>query len=323
MEAEVNQYGGNHVVMTNVMKEVKTKYVNIDTRFCRDYNTSPVASFTIDFPERIQKVRSINVTNIEFPLSFNNISKTMDNTSFAILVTSSGTTTQYSVTIPNGMYTNITDLISAINSAMPIIPDVTVIIDQSSPPTISSAPNIFFTVTMSAPVTKVEILFAVNEGMDECSSLTNTVHFDKYNIKSKLGWLLGFRQPFYETNANTTISAEAMPDLNGPRYIYLAVDEFNNNAPQSTFVSMLPKSILNKNILARISVESSKLLMVPFIFGMIQIANTYNGNLISDTRQYSDDVDLQRLQVHLVDEYGRTLHLNGLDFAFSLCVKHT
>jgi hypothetical protein len=61
----------------------------------------------------------------------------------------------------------------------------------------------------------------------------------------------------------------------------------------------------------------------PSSFGKVELANTYNGNIISDTRQYSDDVDLQRLQVQLVDEYGRALHLNGLDFAFSLCVKHT
>ena len=323
MEAEVNQYGGNHVVMTNVMKEVKTKYVNIDTRFCRDYNTSPVASFTIDFPERIQKVRSINVTNVEFPLSFYNISKTLENTSFAILVTSGAITTQYSVTIPNGMYTNVTDLLTAITASLPIIPHVTIIFNKDIPPTTSTPPHIFFSVTMTAPVTKVEVLFAANEGMDECYSLTNSVSFDRYNIKSKLGWLLGFRQPFYGTNANATIYAEAMPDLNGPRYIYLAVDEFNNNAAQSTFVSMLPKSILNKNILARISIDSMNYASSPSSFGKVELANTYNGNIISDTRQYSDDVDLQRLQVQLVDEYGRALHLNGLDFAFSLCVKHT
>jgi hypothetical protein len=110
--------------------------------------------------------------------------------------------------------------------------------------------------------------------------------------------------------------------MNGPRYLYLAIDEFNNSAPQSTFLSMLPNSLINRNILARISVDSAKYISANG-FGTIQTATEHTGFLMSDTREYADDIDLQKLAVQLVDEYGRPISLNGLDFSFALEVVHT
>jgi hypothetical protein len=323
MEPEVNQYGGNHVVMTNVMKDVRTRYVNMDTRFSRDIN--PVGQYTVDFPERIQKVRSIAVTNVELPLSFYNVSKSQENTSFMILVQSStNVITPYTVNIAGGVYTSATDICNAINSAITslIISNVTVNFVTS---TIKKG-YINVTVTFTNPVKSVQLLFATSNthGFETLCPLTTAESgFDKYNFKSKLGWMMGFRNPVYTFTSNGTINAEAMVDLNGSRYVYLTVDEFNNHAPQSTFVSMLPKSLLNKNILARISVESSDYNKTPSSWGTIEIATRENGRLISDTREYSDDVDLQRLKVQIVDEYGRPLDLNGLDFSFNLVIKHT
>ena len=37
LEPNVTQYG-SHMVMTNVHKSSKTKYINIDTRFSDEYN---------------------------------------------------------------------------------------------------------------------------------------------------------------------------------------------------------------------------------------------------------------------------------------------
>jgi hypothetical protein len=89
---------------------------------------------------------------------------------------------------------------------------------------------------------------------------------------------------------------------------------------------MLPKSLLNKNILARISVNSNiynNNVEKQIGFGTIQTSTNNNGLLLSDKREYNDDIDLQKLKVQLVDEYGRTVSLNGLDFSFALEVSHT
>ena len=48
---KTNQYG-SHMVMTNVMKELKTKFVNVDTRFRDEYNFKVTSDYNITLPER-------------------------------------------------------------------------------------------------------------------------------------------------------------------------------------------------------------------------------------------------------------------------------
>jgi len=61
---KVSQYG-SHMVMTNVTKTPKMKYVNIDTKFRDEYNTDFTTDYNISLPERITDVRSISVVNME------------------------------------------------------------------------------------------------------------------------------------------------------------------------------------------------------------------------------------------------------------------
>ena len=43
-----------------------------------------------------------------------------------------------------------------------------------------------------------------------------------------------------------------------------------------------------------------------------------NFNLITSPRQYFGPVDIQKLQIQLLDEYGRILNLNNMDYSFCL-----
>ena len=162
--------------------------------------------------------------------------------------------------------------------------------------------------------------FAVRPS-NTCNTVTNptvgaTAEFDKFNVKSKLGWLLGFRDISYNIAAGQTKYAENMLDLNNPKYVYLAVDEFSNGN-QSSFISPMPMSIINKNILARITLDPSH-----YGIGTVLPANQYNGFLLSDRRSYSGKVNLQKLKLQLVNEYGHAVNLNGLDFSFSLEIEY-
>jgi hypothetical protein len=131
-------------------------------------------------------------------------------------------------------------------------------------------------------------------------------------VKSKLGWLLGFRNITYTIGAGVTQISESLLDLTGPRYIYLVLDEFTNGNTNS-FISPLPNSIINKNILAKITIDYSH-----FNFGEVISANFTNGLLIPDVRSYNGKINLQKLKIQLVNEYGLPIHLNGLDFSFCL-----
>jgi hypothetical protein len=121
----------------------------------------------------------------------------------------------------------------------------------------------------------------------------------------KLGWLMGFREGYYE-NALTYVS-EGIVNLLGTRYIYMVIDDFNNNVNDG-FYAAFGSSILNKNILARISLQGES----------FNYVSQNNLNLITTPRQYFGPVDIQKLQVQLLDEYGRILNLNNMDYSFCL-----
>jgi hypothetical protein len=123
----------------------------------------------------------------------------------------------------------------------------------------------------------------------------------------KLGWILGFREGYYENNSNYV--SEGIVNTSGPSYMYLVVDDFNNNVNNS-FFSAFNSSLLNKNILARISLQ-------PSVFSTLTLTQN-NLNLITNPREYFGPIHIQKLQVQLLDEYGRVIDLNNMDFSFCL-----
>jgi hypothetical protein len=74
------------------------------------------------------------------------------------------------------------------------------------------------------------------------------------------------------------------------------------------FYGAFTSSILNKNILARITLQGS-------VFNIIAQNNLM---LVTNSRQYFGPVDIQKMQIQLLDEYGRILDLNNMDYSFCL-----
>jgi hypothetical protein len=286
---------GSHMVMTNVYKDRKKKYINIDTRFSDEPNTVPqLASHTITLPERITDVKSIFITNVEIPDVMYNISSLQNNN--CILFTNTSTNTKYVVTITDNKYGKIADLHTELNAKIRAVTgdnNITVSLSAANKSQIVSTTN---TYTMNL-------------------SVDSNGNFDRALLNSKLGWVLGFRNTTYTVN-NIIKVAEALPDIFGPKYIYLAIDEFSNSNKRS-FVSPLSTSLINKNIIARISISNNV-----FGFNNLISANRADGYMISDKREYNSKVDIQKLNVQILNEYGNTVCLNGLDFSFCMEVEH-
>lgn len=282
-EPQTTQYG-SHMVMTNVHKTNKTKYINIDTRFREEYNYLQTSNYNITLPERITDVKNMRVVSAEIPITFFNISSALGNNYFYVDLKK--------ITIPDGNYDTTT-----------IITTITTVFTNASITNLTcSLSGAFskFTASSGTPT----IYFAVN--------IDGTP--DKFNFKSKLGWLLGFRNPTYKFSTN--ITSEGLIDLNGPRYLYLAIEEFNKGN-QSSFVPALYSSLLNKNIIARISLNKAT-----HDFGKILPTNNFNGLLLSDTRSYTGKIDLLKLNIQLLNENGIPINLNGMDFSCCLEVIH-
>ena len=274
LDPKVNQYG-SHMVMTNVTKPTKKKYINIDTKFSDDFNYNrcgnsyynAIDSYTFTLPERLTEVKSLRVLSLELPMSFYNISSSLGNNFFKVV---DDTTSASNMIVVDPSNYTISGLQSAITTKIGLILDLSYI-DISN--------NFSNFILKPAAITTYTIYFDT----DICGN------FDKYNFRSKLGWMLGYRNQSYNIVSNTVnTSSESFLDLSNTRYLYLVVDEFNN-CVQNTFISPVNSSLINKKILARISVDTQL-----YPFGSVSHNYENFGSMISDKRNYSGGkIDIQ------------------------------
>ena len=292
--SHTSQYG-SHFVITDVHKPMKTKILNIDTRFCDSFDTTTQnANYNVTLPERISEIKSMRVTNIEIPISYYNISQNNGNNTFSIAV---GQNPAIIYTISDGQY-NASSLVNEINSV--ISPTITDSSFQLITP-LNKFP--YIAITNNDPGNN-NILFTFNTTIG-----TNELPFT-------LGWILGFRNSCYNLPPNQTLSATSPLSLDGPRYLYLAVDTFQNDNPHS-FISTLKTSELKQSILGRISMDPQH-----YPFGSIYPANIIHGTMLTDKRIYTSKVNIQRMNVQLVNEMGIALDMNQVDFSFSLELEY-
>jgi hypothetical protein len=283
-------------------KRILKKIVNIDTRFRENYYTTTSTNFQIDLPGTINQVVFLELAAIEFPASFYTISKVFGNNFFTLEIEGSEPLV---VTIPDGNY----DYLSLQNYVNNYL-------------TSSGSP--YSNIQISADIENTSSSLQLVGGSQRMifgsinGSTSFSINFltDKYGVEDratplplKLGWLLGFREGYYE-NAFTYVS-EGLVNLLGPRYFYLVVDDYNNNVSDG-FYSAFNSSILNKNILARISVNGASLYSTN-----INISQ-FAGNLVVAPRHYFGPVNVSKLKIQMLDEYGRILDLNNMDYSIVL-----
>jgi hypothetical protein len=279
-------------------RRILRKNINIDTRFRENYYATKSSNFHVDLPIRLTQVVSLQLAALELPSTFYIISQVFGNNFFVLEIPNED---PLIVAIPDGNYDYI-GLQSYVNNYL----------SNLSPSPYSNIQLIsdINTPNGSGPISgSGKMVIGSLAGIQEFSINFLTDRYgnpDKQTpLPLKLGWLMGFRQGYYE-NALTYVS-EGIIDLVGSRYIYMVVDDFNNSVNDG-FYGAFTSSILNKNILARISLQGS----------VFTYQSKDNYNLITTPRQYFGPVDIQKLQIQLLDEYGRTLDLNNMDYSFCL-----
>ena len=283
-------------------KKTIRQYLNIDTRFRDNYYGSQSTNFLLSLPLQFNDVLSLQLNAIEIPTTFYVISKLTGNNFFTIIVNGDSTV----VTIPDGNY-NIKGILNVMNEAMYKFDN--------------QFKGIIFQDNISNGNGTGQIIVGINESyktggfLPVIESISIDFQADKLGnqdrntpLPLKFGWLLGFRNGYYENSL--VYLSEGIPDLTGPKYIYLVVDDFNNNV-NNGFYSAFNSSILNNNILARISLQANT-------FSCL-IEN--NLNIITTPRQYFGPVNINNLNIQLLDEYGRILDLNNTDYSFCLTLQ--
>lgn len=306
---------GSHMIIKNVHKPEKTKYLTIDTRFRDQYDTNLLANYTITLPERVNSVKSMKAVLLEMPLSYHNVSDSLGNNSFQITNTTQNQTYVYSLGNQNiatsDLGTTIQNDLNAVGSPT-WVKNVDVILSNGK-----------FTITNNT-TNNIDIIF---DNIDCTGGTTpNGGLSDRESLMSKLGWLLGFRKSSYSLTTSgitQSITGEAIADATGVPYFYLIVDEFKNSNPHSFLGVSRTSQLSSQQILARFSVDTSSFNVGISGTSLPQTMTVgHNDNMVSDTRTYGELVDIQKMNVRIVDQFGRIMNLNGLDFSFLLELKH-
>jgi len=289
-------------------RKINKQNLNVDTRFRENYYGSLSTNFNVSLPITINDVLTMQLAAIELPTTFYNISKQCGNNYFTLFVTDPVDLDVFHsrvVNIPDGNYTN-TGIVNLLNTTMsniansdPVLINFQYIIFGINNNSSNGSGQMFVSVA-NDPLVPAGIKFSLNFQADRNGN-------DDRNtpLPLKLGWTFGFRNGIYINNINYV--SEGIVDLLGPRYLYLVVDDFNNNV-NNNFYSAFNSSILNKNILARISLQANT----------FNIFTENNLNIVTTPRRYFGPVNIVNMNIQLLDEYGRVIDLNNMDFSFSL-----
>ena len=281
-------------------KRIVKKNLNIDSKFRDNYFSNLSSNFNFNLPMNMNNVVQMQLSAIELPTTYYAVSKQIGNNFFTITVNGTTTTT---INLPTGNYTQ-TTIMDAINYQLSLATDASfseVVFAINLENGSGSGRTMVGLAPSSSSITEFELNFQTdNKGNKD----PNTP------MPLKLGWLLGFRNGFYTNNLNYV--SEGIVDVSGPKYLFLVVDDYNNNVNNS-FYSAFNSSLLNKNILARISLTSPH-----NSFSTLQQNNL---NIVTTPREYFGPVNIQTLNIQLLDEYGRIIDLNNMDFSLCLNLK--
>lgn len=285
---------------------VINKCLSVDTRFRDNYYYTKSSDFILQLPFKINKVVSMQLSAIELPISFYGISQHYGNNFFHITVfyrNEDGENIEVSkkITIRDGNY-NAKDLLDKINCFLTENDDI------------FSKIYVFLDISETGSGTG-KITFKLKDDDDYFIIYSFTLDFSRDNegnespidLRTKLGWNLGFIKPIYAENLE--YEAEALIEPASIRYVYLSIEDYNNSV-NNQFVSSNNKT-LDPNILARISVKGSYFSLV--------MENDFS--IVTEPRQYFGPVDIQRIRIRLLDDYGRIIDLNNTDYSFCLNFK--
>ena len=304
-------------VMNPLSTRVITKCLNIDTRFRDNIYTTKCTDFTINLPMKFSKVVSMQLAALEFPVTFYGISEELGNDFIYIEVNynaldDSGEVLDASGTyyIADGNY-NSSDVIETLNSQLRPVNENN---ELMQPDSIFSYVQFVIDVTSNGSGSGKVSIYPDGDKASYINLITLDFtrgingEVDNVPLTTKLGWNLGFQKSLY--NDSTSYTADTIVEPSNVRYVYLIVDDFNKSA-NNHFISAFNKSVLNPNILARIAIKGS--------YFSIIMGNDFN--ITSEPRKYFGPVDIQRLKIQIIDEYGKILNMNNSNFSFCLNLK--
>ena len=266
---------------------VQLTNLHLNSCFRENYYKSNPCDFFYTLPTSIQNTISIQLSSIELPNAWYLFSSIKENNKMKIQINRNDKASIYEIIIPDGNY-DISSLPHFLNTTY------------------------FYLSDTETDLQYIKMTINPNNGktvicVEDCE-MTFSVYFNESpsaNIMQCLGWMLGFRLANYLNM--TSIVSEGLYDGGGDRYIYVSVEDFQNNVNENNIVCF-DRSILNQHVLAKI----------PLVNGKFSItSNDYNGLSLSKIRKYNGPVNIRRLHIKLLDKFGEVIDLNNMDYSIT------
>jgi hypothetical protein len=225
-----------------LIKNTYSTFINIDSKY-RQYSGSGSNSntdFTLDLSEPLKNLLSLQLYSYQIPFSWYTINTKMGNTCFWIEDPSTNITV--TVTIDSGNYTPTsltTELTTKIGAAGFTFTTPPFTYNQNQGKIIF---NLYggtytngtdsFTITENTKIIFFDFSFTLDCSFANCGG-TNLPNY----INQTLGWILGFRTSYINVNSSGNTPTSLL-DLNGPRYLILIIDDYNNNHLNNNLISI-------------------------------------------------------------------------------------
>ena len=293
-------YEGSNVGMHNYppgfinpinIKTIKRE-INIDSRFRSSYFSTLSTNFHYNLPETFRKVVNMKLTSFNIPLTIygiNSYNNFFSVDSSNIDISCGNYDTIFTSSIYNDTSAN---LVTQINKQLAA----------------KFASDISYSIN---PIT--------GKSEFRAGSNPHTIYFNRNDqgtpdlttlLISKLGWLLGFRLGVYTISAGLTLTSEGIAITAYPSYLYMCVNDYTN-AGGNNFVAIYNESTISPNIMTRIQYQD-----------LVQDNGLYNygtnESCFSANREYFGPVDIQKLNLQILDEYGRVVDFNSMDWSCTI-----
>ena len=279
----------NSGLVNDIKRNIVTSQLSIDTKFRRNYFSTKSTDFTINLATPLKNVVSMKMSSMEIANIEHVISQSLGTNGFKITKTSTtgSPTLSTTVIIDSGNY----DTLTLESNILGVSTDK------------NSLAYVECNIVIN-PITMRATISGNNDGDRLEIDFGNLVHQNTPPMKT-LGWLLGFRKKIYKGQQSYT--GEGTVDLAGCKYIFLCVNDFKNTT-QDVCTILYENSFLRKHILARIPMREGK--------GAVLFDDP--SDKITKKRHYFGPVNIDKLHIQLIDEYGMEIDMNYNDYSFAL-----
>jgi hypothetical protein len=296
-----------------------SKLLNINTIFRRDYYKTKSTDFVFELSQSLNNVISLSLETAEIRNTCYTFSDTLHTNEFNIEL--------YDVTLLDNSVTNMTNKSIYIKNGNYDGDELENYLNK----------QIFSQGELSRIACKYDKqtmkfhFFKDNRSSDKGGKPDTATTSYRFNIDFRLktnpsreiqknfGWLLGFRKQRYiyddnyikkeDVNTNTLegFNPEAILNTLGMPYIYLSIDCYNNNHSQTIIAPFENSMMTDTSILAKLTYN---------------LGHEYNYDKSSRAygfiRDYFGPVNISRIKVRVLDQYGNVVNFNNNDFSFTL-----